>query len=143
MIFLYAHTQEREGLDTPWSERHVHLFEVRTRTYVRTPEAFWVFITRENASLARSITLYEGKFIRKFGLCVHIILKFRRFISISAHYYTAKPLYHIIHTYTSIGLKLDCSNLHACNSGQVIILSQISSPLALIENELLSYSITL
>ena len=38
MIF-FAHTQEGEGLNVPGTERQVHLFEVRTRTYVHTPEA--------------------------------------------------------------------------------------------------------
>ena len=37
--FLCAHNQEGEGLVVPGTERHARLFEVRTRTHARTPEA--------------------------------------------------------------------------------------------------------
>ena len=47
MIFLCAHTQEGEGLIVFGTERH----ERREDMYVRLRQ-FWVFITRENASLA-------------------------------------------------------------------------------------------
>ena len=47
MIFLCAHTQEGEGLVVSGTERHEHLEDMYV--YLRQ---FWVFITRENASLA-------------------------------------------------------------------------------------------
>ena len=54
-----AHTQEWEGVSVPRTERHAHLFDVRTRM-CECLRQFWVFITRENASLtslARSIIM--------------------------------------------------------------------------------------
>ena len=59
--FLCAHTQEWEGLVVPGTERHARLFKARIRVLlVRTHSLrqLWLFITRENASLARLISTF-------------------------------------------------------------------------------------
>ena len=58
MIFM-RNTQESEGLVVPGTERHARLFEVTTRMHVRLRQ-LRVFITRENASLARLIRIPES-----------------------------------------------------------------------------------
>ena len=58
MIFC-VHTQERKGLVVSGTERHEHPFVVRTRTYKRLRQ-LWVFITRENTSLARLINVHNS-----------------------------------------------------------------------------------
>ena len=65
-VFFCPHTQEREGLIVPGTERHTHLLEVRTRMYVRLRQ-LWVFITRENASLATLAHLIT--FLFNFTTC--------------------------------------------------------------------------
>ena len=58
MIFC-VHTQEGKGLVVSGTERHEHLFVVRACTYVRLRQ-LWVFVTRENASLAHLINVHNS-----------------------------------------------------------------------------------
>ena len=57
----------------PGTEMHAHLFEVRTCTHVRRLKKLWVFMTRDNASLAR-LTRKMVPITRRASSCLDLAL---------------------------------------------------------------------